>query len=722
MIYRVTTSFVVVFLLLASFHTAADTIQIPLSGTASLRSSSELTVNPPILELGDVEIGSEKVQDFVITYTGESDEIPVEIYSVEIGGEDSYDYTSNFPGYTSLNGGESVNFSVAFNPTTLGAKKAFLRIDHSGGNSPHMVFLTGKGMDIPASELKISGTQLDYGSIETNTNKAQTLTLTNNGGDNYPAINIYNVLLSGDSPDAYNTDFNNVVTINPGASITVAVTMSSGVAGTKAALLSVEHDGSNPSLKVSLSGKVTLPPEEPETPDPTGPTGPAITPEFLTSKLKNAGPKKPTSLQFGPDGKLYVAERDGLIHQYTVQRTNKNTYTTTQTDEIDLVENITNHDDDGQVNNAVKGRLVTGLLVTGNANNPVIYVASGDPRMGAGPSGNDTNLDTNSVIISRLTTTGNGWAKKDIVRGLPRSEENHQGNGMQLSKDGGTLYIAMGGHTNMGVPSNNFARLPEYALSSAIVEVDLNDIGNTTYDLPTLDDEDRAGANDNNDPFGGNNGKNMAKLTNNGPVQIYSPGFRNSYDLVITENNNMYTIDNGPNSGWGDTPNGNCLDNYKQAGGNTYNDGLHHIDKKGYYGGHPNPTRGNKNNTFNDSNPQTPIEGGANATECQYKIPGQQDNALHLFKASTNGVGEYTASNFGGAMKGDLLAASFDQSIYRIQLNNAGTKLSGIDKIFTGLGTPLDVIAQGDTQIFPGTVWAVDFAQNAIHIFEPADY
>lgn len=716
MIDRVIARLIPALLLLCSAQLAAETIQIPLSGIGSLRSSSELTVNPPILEIGDIEIGSEKVQDFEITYSGGSEETAVDVYSVEVGGEDSYDFTTNFPGSATLNSGESVKFSVSFNPATLGNKKAFLRVEHSGGNSPHLVFLTGIGIDIPASELKISSAQLDLGSIEADQNKTQTLTLTNDGGANYPPINIYNVLLSGDSPDAFNTDFNNVVTINPGASITIKVTLTSGVAGNKEALLNIEHDGSNPSIKITLEGNVTLP--EPEGPDPNGQ---GVDPDFLTTKLNNAGPKKPTSLQFGPDGKLYVAERDGYIRQYTVQRTNKNTYNVTQTNDIDLVQKIVNHDDDGQVNNSVKGRLVTGLLVVGNADNPVIYVASGDPRMGAGPSGNDVNLDTNSVIISRLTQNGNGWNKKDIVRGLPRSEENHQGNGMQMGNDGKTLYISMGGHTNMGVPSNNFARLPEYALSAAILEIDLDDIGNTTYDVPTLDDDDRPGANDNNDPFGGNNGKNMGKLTNNGPIQVYSPGWRNAYDLVITEGNKMYTIDNGPNAGWGGTPGGNCLDNYKD-GGNTYGDNFHFISGKGYYGGHPNPTRGSKANKFNDDNPQTPIDGNANGTECQYKVPGQQDNALHVFKASTNGFTEYTATNFGGSMKGDLLASSFDRSIYRIQLNNGGNKMNGLDKLFENLGTPLDVTAQSDNDIFPGTVWVADYAQDAIHVFEPADY
>lgn len=184
----------------------------------------------------------------------------------------------------------------------------------------------------------------------------------------------------------------------------------------------------------------------------------------------------------------------------------------------------------------------------------MVYVTSSDPRIGAGGGGADLNLDTNSGMLSRLTWVGTSrddpagyWDKVDLVRGLPRSEENHAPNGMAYDPITNTLYIAVGGHTNAGAPSNNFAFTTEYALSAAILSVDLNALeampvqssGNDkyVYDLPTLDDPTRPNANgiddpnapgydgiDINDPFGGNDGLNQAKWDRTGRFRSMPPG------------------------------------------------------------------------------------------------------------------------------------------------------------------------------------------------------
>ena len=84
------------------------------------------------------------------------------------------------------------------------------------------------------------------------------------------------------------------------------------------------------------------------------------------------------------------------------------------------------------------------MLVGGTAASPIVYVSSSDPRWGGSDDGsvNDLNLDTNSGMVSRLTWNAatSTWTRKDVVRGLPRSEENHSVNGMVLNQATNTLY------------------------------------------------------------------------------------------------------------------------------------------------------------------------------------------------------------------------------------------------------------------------------------------
>ncbi len=489
----------------------------------------------------------------------------------------------------------------------------------------------------------------------------------------------------------------------------------------------------------------------------------------------------PTSLQFGPDGRMYVAQQNGLIKIYTIVRNGPNDYSVTGEEVIDLINRIPNHNDDGSPAPGITWRQVTSLVVTGTAANPVLYVSSSDSRIG-GPDG-DMNLDTNSGIISRLTRTASGWEKMDLVRGLPRSEENHSTNGMQL--EGSRLYVAIGGFTNAGSPSINFAYITEYALAAAFLSIDLAAIdalpirgsgdNRYKYDLPTLDDPTRAGNPDANDPFGGNDGLNQAKIVSGGPVQVFATGFRNAYDLVITKTpgkeRRMYVMDNGGNQGWGGYPanegGGSVTNNYVpgepgSTGPGTNDaqvnnlDNLHYVGNLNnytpgtFYGGHPNPVRANPRGaglyTHNGTgawrtsttgtNPLPadwpPLPAGmANPVEGDYQNPGETDNALLTFVSSTNGLVEYTASNFKNGLRGQLLAASFDGNIYKVSLNETGTDVTnarGARRLNQDLpfasnfgAEPLDITAQGDNDIFPGTIWVVCYLENSIYVFEPEE-
>lgn len=353
-------------------------------------------------------------------------------------------------------------------------------------------------------------------------------------------------------------------------------------------------------------------------------------------------------------------------------------------------------------------RLVTGMLVVGTPSRPVLFVSSSDPRIGAGLSGKDRDVDTNSGVISRVTWTGSEWRRRDLVRGLPRSEEDHATNGLALDPATGTLFVAQGSNTNEGAPSKKLGHLPEYALSAAILAVDLSRVSEDTYDLPTLDDETRDGEHDKGDPFGGNGGRNQARVVPGGPVRVYAPGFRNAYDVVLTTNRRLYTSQNGGAADWGEPParegpNGRCTNEPREPG--HYDPDSLHLVLPGRFAGHPNPTRGNRANTFN-SDRQSPVS-RANPVECDYRRPKDRDPVV-LFPTSTNGLAEYTASSFGGAMRGNLVAASFDTQVYRVVLNERGDRALSRRPLFR-LRAPLDVTAQGDRGPFPGTIWVGEY-------------
>ncbi|AKA36093.1 PKD domain-containing protein [Flagellimonas lutaonensis] len=550
---------------------------------------------------------------------------------------------------------------------------------------------------------------------------------------------------------------------------------------------------------------------------------------FNSSALLGESLNNPTSLAFGPDGKLYVAQQDGTIHQYTVARdgapAGSGTYSVTNTVVINHIKlNVLNHNDIGELDNngsAVNGkRQVTGILAAGTAANPILYVTSSDPRIGGASSSNpsgelDRNLDTNSGILSRLTWNGNSWNQVDLVRGLPRCEENHASNGLDIFTKSGSTYLLLqqGGNTNKGAPSNNFGGIAETYLAGAILIINLTQLEGMAvytdprtgfdyvYDLPTLNDPTRTDITnthpkfpypsghpmynatiDIGDPFGGNNTRNQAIPEPGGPVQIFSPGWRNGYDVVVTEAGLVYSVDNGGNSTWGGVPliylsNGTLkghhytttydpgagdyvTNDFHENGSSTVWDALHFIgsvnDANGtYYAGHPVPIRafpalaevisynyngsswvevsrddfssllngvsGYFNSSFNMSNFPNDTRQGEflSANQSSSKV-----NIFDVVTSSTNGICEYTASNFNNAMKGDLLTASFNGKINRYQLNSSGTTLLVKDNnFFSGFGSvPLDVIAQGDSDVFPGTVWAATYSSGNITVFEPTDF
>ncbi len=593
---------------------------------------------------------------------------------------------------------------------------------------------------------------------------------------------------------------------------------------------------------------------------------------FGVTGLQGETVNNPTALDFSKTGNptLFVAQQDGNIWRLEIERQADGADADSLPDFVvtdstlisDVKTDTQNYNDDGSINTTTN-RQMTGLITSTDADgNDVLYVNSSDWRIAVG---NDANLGTNSSQIHKITLdpdTGEVLSNVAIVRGLPRSEENHSVNGFDIAIDPVTghemLWVAVGGNTNNGAPGNNFAGTVDYPYSGTILKIDLTvlegydvqvDGNGDQYilDLPTLDDPTRpnvdlstlnilnpedapnftlddngTGTNGelNPDWAGGNNGLNAAKVVDkilvsiggqlqfvDNPLQIHSPGYRNPYDVEITEAGEVFTWDNGPNTGWGgqpipfvdDTP-GDAI-NYVQdwtkelatnlfneSGSQGFGDQLHYAgdtsDEFGPYGGFASPIRAaaailaatfdaDGNYIPGAGNPLLNINGDvifANETEAQaylasllivyeeqgdgnwvdvsgttglpadlYDIvsgynwihPGSSlsdptayydgtsvqdgtiyspesqlfddsaDGSLKTVNASTNGLAEYTASNFDGALNGVIVAASFNGNLYfekPVDTDGDG-RTDAVQSLGTinGFGsTPLTVATLGD--------------------------
>ena len=285
-----------------------------------------------------------------------------------------------------------------------------------------------------------------------------------------------------------------------------------------------------------------------------------------------------------------------------------------------------NHDDDGTLNATVNTRLVTGLLVPGTAANPVIYVGSSDPRIGGGEGraerpqpGHELGHHLQAHQDRLELGEARPRPRTAALRGEPRGQRPRPQRRRQHA------LRRQGGNTNKGAPSNNFARLPEYALSAAILSIDLHAIGSTTYDLPTLDDREPAGHGRRERPVRRQRRQEPGALVPGGPVQVFAPGFRNPYDLVITESGQMFTIDNGGNAGWGDMPPpdgaGGHVHERLQRAGHVDRDALHRDHRRGLLRRPPEPDA--RQHVQHVQRPTPHRRSAANPIECDYRHRGR---------------------------------------------------------------------------------------------------
>ncbi|MCB0324726.1 MAG: IPT/TIG domain-containing protein, partial [Bdellovibrionales bacterium] len=165
------------------------------------------------------------------------------------------------------------------------------------------------------------------------------------------------------------------------------------------------------------------------------------------------------------------------------------------------------------------------------------------------------------------------------------------------------------------------------------------------------------------------------------------------FDFIWSTRGTLYSTDNGANSSFGPAP---------QGGVTATSEDQLHLVYGGHYFGHANLNR-----AVDDSRQATwKDEDTAAHNSGKYSAP------LALFESSTNGLEEYRATTFGGALRGELLVQKWKGELFRVKLTPDGRTIENVVPVPNG-PTALDIVAGPGGAIVAGELFDCNLANNS---------
>ena len=409
-----------------------------------------------------------------------------------------------------------------------------------------------------------------------------------------------------------------------------------------------------------------------------------------------------TSIEFGPDGKLYVSTILGEIKRWDVNSDGTLDKASVETLSLDYFQ-------DG-------GRSIIGLAFDPSDPN-TLWVTDNAPVPREGKA--DSTPDFSGQISKITLGDGGSFAGAEAetyIAGLPRSGGDHVTNSLEFraNPDAGQagepdylLYLTQGSNSAAGRPDNAWGFRPERLLNAAALEVDPRreapeggfDVQTEPYDpsvnIPTFRTGEDFNANGTFDGF-------FNPFADDAVLKIYGQGIRNAYDLVWHSNGYLYTPTNGTARGGNTLDDPNTPINEQLSNLDKQFDYIFQVQEGGYYG-HPNSLLGNyvvnggaggtpniygSDNSANTSDAGNEYPSGV-LPDADYDIDGSYSLG---FNKSPNGAIEYTGDKFGTSLKGALLFAQFSvgDNVRVINVDPITGRITGDDVLRRPGGDEID--------------------------------
>ncbi|MEO0650816.1 MAG: kelch repeat-containing protein [Planctomycetota bacterium] len=278
-----------------------------------------------------------------------------------------------------------------------------------------------------------------------------------------------------------------------------------------------------------------------------------------------------------------------------------------------------------------------------------------------------------------------------VITKLPTSNHDHANNGMVFDNNG-DLLISVGSQTNAGIPHPNSGDLPESPLSAAVLRAHVSKPtfnGALSY-VETLGDSVNE-----NQVFG-----ELVDVASGVDVEVFAPGVRNAFGLGLHTNGYLYTLDNGPNFGFGAQSTGpDTLD------ADPYGPDQFLLLEEGNYYGSPNRNRGRKD----------PRQNYFQQPEAAPAIPGEYTAPLSTVASSQNGAMEYRSNTFQGQLRGAIVTQKWANTPRILHLSEDGRSVTSEQQIFPWTGGLQTIPGPG------GALLSIDYFNRRLKILEPQD-
>jgi Abnormal spindle-like microcephaly-assoc'd, ASPM-SPD-2-Hydin len=205
-------------------------------------SSGQLAISPGLIDFGDVATGKASTQAVSVTNGGSS--------AVTISQAVASGTGFSLTGLTlpaTLQSGQSAKFSVIFSPQSAGTVTGKVSISSNATNSNLVLPLSGVG--VTPGTLGSNPTSLSFGTVQLNSSRSLSETLTNTGGT---TVSLKTATVSGAGISISGLTIPTQLTA--GQSVTFNVTFAPTSAGAVSGALTITSTAPNPSLAIALSG------------------------------------------------------------------------------------------------------------------------------------------------------------------------------------------------------------------------------------------------------------------------------------------------------------------------------------------------------------------------------------------------------------------------------------------------------------------------------------